>query len=131
MPGMIPLAVVRAVSQLIEEFTMKPPVVPVDERRVPSAGDDIYVDDWLFVKPLVLLAGEAVVQHVHEYDHVTLVAAGTVRAWIEDQDQGEVTAPQVVRVAAGARHKFLAVTPVVLYCIHNLRGEGYPAIKER
>ena len=108
---------------------MKPPTVPEAERRQP-AGDELYFDEWLFVKSLVLEAGEMVVQHVHEYDHATLVAAGTVRAWFDDVDQGEITAPHIVKVVGGVRHKFWAKTTAVLYCVHNLRGEGYPAIKE-
>lgn len=108
---------------------MKPPVIPPEERR-PPIGDDLYLDEWLFVKPITLKAGEAAKQHVHEADHATLVATGTMRVWIDGADRGEVTAPRIVKVEAGKRHMFLAVTDVVFCCIWNLRGEGYPAIKE-
>lgn len=111
------------------EQAMKAPEVAPKDRR-PAAGVELYVDDWLWVKPIPLKAGEACVQHTHAHDHVTLVAAGTVRAWVDGQDRGEISATSCFKVAALAEHRFLAVTDAVIVCIHNLRGEGYPAIVE-
>jgi len=105
-----------------------PQVAPAD-RRQPLALD-LYLDDWLFVKPIALKAGEALEQHVHERDHATLIATGTMRVWMDGQDQGEVTGPKIIKVRGGTKHQFLAVTDALFCCIWNLRGEGYPAIME-
>ena len=97
----------------------------------PAEMAEFYIDDWLFVGTIPLKAGFLAGQHVHEYDHPTFVAHGTIRVWVNDEDRGEVTAPGHVTIKAGERHKFLAVTDAVILCIHNLRGEGYPAIREK
>lgn len=110
---------------------MRPPDVPAEARRELKLADapEFFVDDWLFVKQIPLKAGEAAEQHVHEYDHVTMVAVGTVRVWVDGEDCGEAAAPKPLTILAGQKHMFLAVTDAVLYCIHNLRGEGYPAVR--
>ncbi len=105
------------------------PVVRIKDRRQPI-GCDLFLDDWLFVKPIALRAGEACEQHVHERDHATLVASGTIRVWMDGQDQGDVTGPKIIKVRGGTKHQFLAVTDTLFCCIWNLRGEGYPAIME-
>lgn len=109
--------------------TLAPPIVPVEHRRQPI-GDDLFLDEWLFVKPIALKAGEACEQHVHEKDHATFVATGTMRVWMDGQDQGTVTGPNIIKVRGGVKHQFLAETDVLFCCIWNLRGEGYPAIME-
>ena len=105
--------------------------------RVPEAidqheavGEEFYVDEWLWTKIYSFRAGELIVQHVHEWDHPTIVAVGKVRFWIDDEDRGVLEAPKVVTIRAGQQHKFLALTDAVICCVHNLRGEGYPAVKE-
>ena len=105
-----------------------PQVAPAD-RRQPLALD-LYLDDWLFVKPIALKAGEACEEHVHVEDHATFLAFGSMRVWMDGQDQGEVTGPKIIKVRGGTKHQFLAVTDALFCCIWNLRGEGYPAIME-
>lgn len=111
---------------------MKAPDVPLSERQELKLADapEFFADDWLFVKQIPIEANHVVEQHVHEYDHATLLAHGTVRLWIDDKDQGEFRAPKILTILAGQKHMFLAVTDAVLYCVHNLRGEGYPATRK-
>jgi len=108
---------------------MKAPEVALKDRRE-AVGSEFTVDDWLWVKVFALKAGEMIEQHTHCFDHVTLIATGTVRKWINGQDCGEITGPKPITIAAMTEHKFLAITDAVVGCIHNLRGEGYPAILE-
>jgi hypothetical protein len=111
-----------------------PAGMTADEMAVADVGQlrpgdgEFYVDDWLFLKLYPLKAGEMVAQHVHLYDHVTVVATGTVRLTIDGVDQGEVTGPKPVTIRALAQHSMVAVTDALLFCAHNLRGEGYPAL---
>ena len=106
---------------------MRPPEVALKDRR-PDDGAEFVFDEWLWVKVRRLKAGEMMEQEVHHHDHVTMVL-GTVRLWIDDQDQGEVT-DRPVKVRALAQHKFLAVTDAAIGCVHNLMGKGYPSIVE-
>lgn len=108
---------------------MKPPVVPKAQRKQVETAE-FFADDWLFVKQIPLKKGEIAEQHVHDYDHVSMLAVGTIRLWVDDEDRGEFTAPVPIAIPAGQKHMFLAVSDALLYCVHNLRGEGYPAVRK-
>lgn len=118
-----------AIGSALGRIASGAPIVPPENRRVPE-GVEFVCDDWLWVKSYTVKAGEMIAQHRHEFDHVTVVATGTVRLWIDDQDQGEITGPKPVTVRALAEHKLLAVTDAVLICVHNLRGKGEPGVIE-
>lgn len=108
---------------------MKPDVVPTPGEE---AEIDIYASDDLFVKQMWLKkAGSGIAQHSHDYDHVTMLATGVVDVWIDDQPVGRHAAPKPFPIKAGTKHLFIAVVDnTILYCIHNLHGNGYPAIRE-
>jgi quercetin dioxygenase-like cupin family protein len=64
-------------------------------------------------------------QHVHEHDHITLLASGSVAFWRNGEQVSEHKAPALLTVTAGAKHAFVALSDnVVLCCLHNLRGTG-------
>jgi hypothetical protein len=70
------------------------------------------------------------VQHVHEHDHVTLVARGEVSYWEDGAEVSRHVAPALLTVQAGKKHAFVSLTDdVVLCCLHNLRGTGLEAPK--
>ena len=116
-------AAIRAASEM-------PPIVATKDRR-PVTGPEFVVDDWLWVKSYTVKAGEMIEQHVHLHDHVTLVASGSVRLWIDDQDAGRWDAPVPIKINALARHKFVAITDAVICCIHRLRdGEPEPPVAD-
>jgi quercetin dioxygenase-like cupin family protein len=106
----------------------EPEVAPHD--RLPAGMSEYYVDDWLFVGLLPLKKGQIIEQHVHTYDHPTVVPYGTVHLWVDGEDKGEITGPTYATIKAGQRHRFVAVSDTMILCCHNLRGEGYPAISE-
>lgn len=59
--------------------------------------------------------------HTHDYDHLTLLASGSVKVDVE----GHIThydAPQMIFIAAGKRHFLESTKPnTVAYCVHALR----------
>jgi quercetin dioxygenase-like cupin family protein len=60
-------------------------------------------------------------QHVHDYDHATLVCAGSVRVWIEHEQQSDYAAGRAVCIKAGKKHHFQTLEPNTrLSCIHEL-----------
>ena len=90
--------------------------------------DDIWVRAYTVPKAKTVLS-----QHVHTHDHITLVSRGTVEAWQDGGLLGEFTAPSIIKISAGAKHAFKALTDdVSLCCLHNLRGTGLasPEIQE-
>ena len=112
-------------------LTLTPTETAIADVHQMRPGDgEFYVDDWLWLKQYALKAGERIEQHVHLFDHVTVVAVGTVRLAIDGVDQGEIAGPKPVTIRALAQHGMVALTDALIFCVHNLRGEGYPAIME-
>jgi quercetin dioxygenase-like cupin family protein len=90
--------------------------------------DDIWVRAYTVEK-----AKSVITQHAHVHDHITLVSSGSVEAWQDGEVLGEYHAPAVIKILAGKKHAFTALTDnVVLCCLHNLRGTGLesPEIEE-
>lgn len=97
---------------------------------VPSEVREHYVDDWLYLGLITLKAGQVGEQHVHEWDHPTIIFDGMVRLYVDGQYQGTYSGFTYVSVKADHKHWFEAETDAKLCCVHNLRGRGYPALKE-
>jgi quercetin dioxygenase-like cupin family protein len=93
-----------------------------------AEADDIWVRAYSIPKAKTILS-----QHVHTHDHITLVSRGTVEAWQDGEWFGEFSAPAIIKISAGKKHAFRALTDdVALCCLHNLRGTGLesPEIEE-
>jgi quercetin dioxygenase-like cupin family protein len=59
--------------------------------------------------------------HVHNFDHVTLVAHGSVRVHVDDNTK-DFVAPQVIFIKKGKPHFIEALEDgTVAYCVHALR----------
>ena len=82
---------------------------------------DIALYGGVFAKRHVIpKAGTYVPQHSHGYDHLSLLASGAMRAWCDDKLVGNFKAPAEIRIPAGTKHTFLALTDeTIFYCIHN------------
>jgi quercetin dioxygenase-like cupin family protein len=66
-------------------------------------------------------AGDANEGHVHNYDHTTLLAYGSVRVHV-DGNTTDFKAPHMIYVQAGKRHFIEALEDgTVAYCVHALR----------
>jgi quercetin dioxygenase-like cupin family protein len=90
--------------------------------------DDIWVRAYSVAKANTVMA-----QHTHTHDHITLISSGSIEAWQDGKSIGIFEAPSIVKISAGKKHAFVALTDnVVLCCLHNLRGTGLeqPEIKE-
>ena len=66
-------------------------------------------------------AGDANEGHEHNYDHVTLLAHGSVRVHVEGK-QKDFTAPQMIYIQKGKSHFIEALEDgTIAYCVHALR----------
>lgn len=83
---------------------------------------ELHTADGVFIKQMHLAKrGNIVPQHVHEYDHHTMLAHGAVRVWIDKKNGKDYLAPAGIFIEAGKQHTFLALQDdTVLYCIHKL-----------
>lgn len=64
-------------------------------------------------------AGTVIENHVHTWDHVTLVMSGSVRVFVGGTETGVFTAPAMVKIAANKQHYMTTLADnVTLACIH-------------
>jgi quercetin dioxygenase-like cupin family protein len=64
--------------------------------------------------------GTSIPQHVHDYDHATYVASGSVRLWVNGEFKGDYGAGDVIRIGAGHQHTFCSLQPDTrLCCVHH------------
>lgn len=70
-------------------------------------------------------------QHSHEFDHTTVIAQGSVRAWCDGEFLGDFHYPQSLTIRAGTKHMFLSLEDnTVLICIHNVSRTGAIQVRE-
>ena len=66
-------------------------------------------------------AGDTEHTHSHSFDHLTLLANGSVRCTVEDKDT-VFKAPHMIYIHKDKTHKFTALEDnTVAYCIHAMR----------
>lgn len=89
-------------------------------------GGEIHIVDGLFIKQIILkTAGLYVPQHAHRYDHVSVLANGSVRVWRDGGLIGDRVAPCGIVIPAGAKHTFLSLEDqTVLLCVHRIDRTG-------
>lgn len=93
-----------------------------------------YVDDvgGVYFRAILLeTAGDIVPQHVHDHDHVTLIASGKARVWVDRRWLGDFEAFRAIEIMAGKEHVFMALEPMTrLACVHVLQGAPYMFARE-
>lgn len=82
--------------------------------------------DGVFVKQMVIpKAGTIVPQHSHTYDHLSVLAVGTVEVWRDGVRVGEYTAPAGIVIPAHTKHLFVSLTDgAQIMCVHNTARTG-------
>lgn len=83
-------------------------------------------EDGIFIKQMYLRdALTTVPQHAHEYDHVSMLAVGSVRVWSNGAYVADYKAPCAITIRARTKHTFLSLEPgTTIYCIHNISRTG-------
>ena len=76
-----------------------------------------HFSDGLYAKETHIAAGEMLMQHKHEYSHLSVIAKGKVVV-VRDGDIQIVEAPACLEIVAGENHGVKAITDVVWFCIH-------------
>jgi hypothetical protein len=70
-----------------------------------------------YIKSMSIPAGHTIIQHKHEYDHLSVLATGSVLVMVDDV-VSMYTAPACILIASGKYHAVEALTDTVWYCIH-------------
>lgn len=85
--------------------------------KLAMAGN-IFARQMLFVN-----AGDVKETHVHQFDHLTLLAKGSVEITVDGKTEVFV-APQMIWIAKDKDHQLVALEAGTLaYCIHAVRDE--------
>ena len=73
--------------------------------------------DHLYAKETHIAAGEHLLQHVHKFSHLSVLAKGRVIVTTDDSQQ-IIEGPACLEIRAGIHHGVKALTDTVWYCIH-------------
>lgn len=92
----------------------------------------ISVADEIFVKAIRFKrAAQVFPQHSHKYEHHTVVAQGSIRAWRDGKLLGDFKGLSSLVIPAGAKHTFLSLEPdTLLFCVHNIVRAGEVEVLE-
>lgn len=71
----------------------------------------------LYLREAKLPAGQPIKIHRHKFDHISVLAEGTVRV-VVDGKTTVLEAPAYLLIPAGKVHGVLALTDVLWYCVH-------------
>ena len=91
-----------------------------------SVQTDLRIVDNVFVKMMQLhFVGDRVEGHAHTFDHITLLAKGSVRMTAKDAST-DYSAPMLIVTPKGIEHAFEALAPdCLICCVHAIRdGDG-------
>ena len=91
-----------------------------------GVGIDCYEAGGSCVKETRIPAGRKLVQHSHSYDHLSILASGSVEVRLSNVDGLELlegdaitfVAPKCITIQAGLIHSVTAITDAVWYCVH-------------
>ena len=87
-----------------------------------NPSTDLKIVDNVFVKMHQFLnVGDTHDGHAHVFDHITLLATGSV-TMKHDNGEQDFTAPHLIVTPKGVMHQFIAKEPNTLFCcIHAIR----------
>jgi hypothetical protein len=93
---------------------------------------EIKLTDDLFIKTAsVAKQGTLIPTHAHAYDHVTLLAVGSMAVYADDEWLGDYHGPVGILIRAHVKHALVTLTDgVVFACIHALHGTEGVEIEE-
>jgi len=78
-----------------------------------------HFSDGLYAKEMNFPAGSAVVKHVHDFSHLSILAKGQIEVLLEDGDVRTFTAPVCIEIKSGIYHGVTALTDCTWFCIHS------------
>ena len=83
-----------------------------------GVGIDAFEGGGVSVMEARIPKGTWLGQHVHDYEHLSILASGVAKVEFEDRVE-VITAPACITIPAGHKHRVTAITDVVWYCVHT------------
>ena len=88
-----------------------------------------YFSAGVYAKEIRIPIGGIVVQHKHKYDHLSVLASGSIELMV-DGVKSFIHAPTCIVIEAEKHHGIRALTDVVWYCIHATEHTDFEKIDE-
>jgi quercetin dioxygenase-like cupin family protein len=76
-----------------------------------------HFSDGLYAKESQFPAGTAILKHVHDYSHLSILAKGKVAVMMGEEIE-VIEAPACIEIKAGLTHGVKALTDCVWFCVH-------------
>ena len=76
-----------------------------------------HFSDGLYTKEIPIPKDYMVIQHRHNYSHLSILAKGRVLVHVDDEVK-EVVGPACLEIKKGAFHSIKALEDSLWYCIH-------------
>lgn len=115
-------------------FMQSPSYSRLEEQPIDT---DFVMPDGVFIKQIhIKKKGTYIPQHSHSYEHVSMLARGSVQVWINGElDRrtacGTYKAPKPIMISAEKKHLFLALEDdTIIFCIHNISRTGEIEVRE-
>jgi len=83
----------------------------------------------VYAKEIRIPIGGIVVQHKHKYDHLSVLASGSIELMV-DGVRSTIHGPACLNIKAEKHHGIKALTDVVWYCIHATECTDFEKIDE-
>lgn len=71
----------------------------------------------VYAKQANIPAGQIVVKHKHNFDHLSILGSGVVRVEVDGHTR-ELIGPACITISKDKYHKVTAVTDCVWFCVH-------------
>ncbi len=90
------------------------------DKQLVAAGVGIFhhFSGGVYAKQTHIPAGVSLTQHVHSFDHLSILASGSVMVradgWVESY-----TGPAAIEIKAGVAHEVEALTDATWFCVHK------------
>jgi hypothetical protein len=97
-----------------------------DELAEAGVGIEHHFGGGVYAKETIIPPGVELTQHVHDFDHLSVLADGIVDIEVDGVLRTGLMAPRCFVIKAGSQHKVTAVIKSTWYCIHAT-GETDPA----
>jgi quercetin dioxygenase-like cupin family protein len=94
-------------------------LVPATPDALAAHGVDIehHFSKREYAKEMRVKAGTLIQQHEHPHDHLSILAQGAARVWVDGVSVLHA-GPACLHIEAGKAHSVEAVTDIVWYCVH-------------
>jgi quercetin dioxygenase-like cupin family protein len=118
----MPLCAV-AIAEQVEVHPLPTGGVPFDEPPIEFIQE---VGGLYFRAILLEKTGSVVPQHKHPFNHVTLVASGKVRMWVDGAWVGDFSGFYAIEIEANKEHVFQALEDNTrLSCVHDTKSAEF------